>query len=117
MYKLIYKPTRIKPPCATLLDNIYTNIQITIDSFKSGIIISDIRDHFFVFGIFYDMRFNPTHEAFKTRCFTEKNIIKFANILNNNKRESLYKNNKAQNLFTAFYDFFLENFENIFPEK
>ena len=38
MYKLIYKPTRIKPPCATLLDNIYTNIQITIDGSKSGII-------------------------------------------------------------------------------
>ena len=72
MYKLIYKPTRIKPPCATLLVNIYTNIHITIDSSKSGIIISDISDHFIVFGIFDDMRFNPTHEAFKTRCFTEK---------------------------------------------
>ena len=110
MYKLIYKPTRIKPPCATLLDNIYTNIQITIYSSKSGIIISDISDHFFVFGIFHDMRFNPTHEAFKTRCFTENNIVKFANILNNKKWESLYINNNAQNLFTTFYDFFLENF-------
>ena len=72
MYKLIYKPTRIKPPCATLLDNIYTNIQITIDSSKSGNIISDISDHFFVFGIFDDMRFNSTHHAFKKRCYTEK---------------------------------------------
>ena len=43
MYKLIYKPTGIKPPRATLLDNIYTNIQITIDGSKSGIIISDIN--------------------------------------------------------------------------
>ena len=85
MYKLIYKPTRIKPPCATLLDNIYTNIQITIDSSKSGIIISDISDNFFVFGIFDDMRFIPTHEAFKTRWFTEKYIVKFTNILNNKK--------------------------------
>ena len=64
-HKLIYKPTRIKPPCATLLDNINTNIQITIASSKSGIIISDISDHFFVFGIFDGMRFNPTHHAFK----------------------------------------------------
>ena len=55
------------------------------------------------------MRFNPTHEAFKTRCFTEKNIVKFVNILNNKKCESLYKNNNAQNLFTAFYDFFPGN--------
>ena len=82
MYKLIYKPTRIKK---NLFDNIYTSIQITIGSSKSGItcIISDISDNFFVFGIFDDMRFNPTHEAFKTRCFTEKNIVKFTNILNN----------------------------------
>ena len=83
MYKLIYKPTRIKPPCTTLLDNIYTNIQITIDSYKAGIIISNISDHFFVFGISGDMRFNPTHNAFRKRCFTEKNIAKFTNILNN----------------------------------
>ena len=105
MYKLIYKPTRIKLPCATLLDNIYTNIQITIDSSKSGIIISDISDHFFVIGIFDDIRFNPTYEAFKIRCFTAKNIVKFTNILNNKKWESLYINNNAQNSFTALYDF------------
>ena len=65
MYKLIYKPIRIKPSCATVLDNMYTNIQITIDSSKSGIIISNISDHFFVFGIFNDMRLNPTYHAFK----------------------------------------------------
>ena len=114
MYKLIYKLTRIKPPCATLLDNNYTNIQITIDSSKSGILISD---HFFVFGIFDDMRINPTHHAFKKRCFTEKNIAKFSNILYNKNWWSLYINNYAQKSFTAFYSFFLENFENIFPEK
>ena len=30
MYKHIHKPTREKPPSATLLDNMYTNTQITI---------------------------------------------------------------------------------------
>ena len=81
MYNLMYKPTRIKPPCATLLDNIYTNIQITIDSSKSGIIISDISDHLFVFGIFDDMRFNSTHHALKNDAVRKKNA-KFTNILN-----------------------------------
>ena len=42
MHKLIHKPTSIKPPCATLLDNISTNIQITVDGSKSGITISYI---------------------------------------------------------------------------
>ena len=72
MYKLVYKPSRINPQCARLLDNIYTNIQITIDSSKSGIIISDISDHFFVFGIFDDMRINPTHHAFKNDVLRRK---------------------------------------------
>ena len=46
-----------------------------------------------------------------------KKFVKFTNILNNQNWGNLYINNNAQNLFTAFYDFFLENFENIFPEK
>ena len=82
MYKLIYKPTRINPPCATLLDNIYTNIQITVDSYKSGITISDISDYFYVFSIFEDTRFNLTHHAFKT-MFNGDNMVKCTNILNN----------------------------------
>ena len=60
MYKLIYKPTRVKPPSATLLDNIYTNIQITIDNCESGILTSNISDHFFVFGFFDNMKINQT---------------------------------------------------------
>ena len=52
MYKLIHKPTRIKRPSATLLDNIYTNIPINIDSCTSGIVTSNISAHFFVLGAF-----------------------------------------------------------------
>ena len=58
MYKLIHKPTRIKTTSATLLDNIYTNIHINIDSCKSGILTSNISDHFLVFGIFDHMKIN-----------------------------------------------------------
>ena len=57
MYKLIHKPTRVKLPSATLLDNIYTNIQITIDNCESGILMSNIIDNFFVFD---NMKINQT---------------------------------------------------------
>ena len=53
MYKLIHKLTRMKPPSVTSLDIIYTNIQTTLYSFKSGIIISY---HFFVYCISEDMK-------------------------------------------------------------
>ena len=48
MYTLIHKPTRVKSPSASLLDNIYTNTQITIDNCQSGILTSIIIDHFFI---------------------------------------------------------------------
>ena len=31
MHKLIYKPTRINPPSATLFENIHTNLQIVVN--------------------------------------------------------------------------------------
>ena len=60
MHKLIHKPTRVKPPSATLLDNIYTNIQITVDSCESGILTSNFSDHFIVSGFFDNMKINQT---------------------------------------------------------
>ena len=74
MFQLIHKPTRIKSPSATLLENIYTNIQITIYSCKSCILTSNISDHFFVFGIFDDMRIKQTKILFK---YYKKNTSKF----------------------------------------
>ena len=65
MFQLIHKPTQIKLPSATRLDNIYTNINITIDSCKSGILTSNISDNFFVFGIFDDMKINQTNILLK----------------------------------------------------
>ena len=117
MYKLIHKTTRIRPPSASLLDNIYTNTQITIDSCKSGILTSNISDHFFVFGIFNNMKISQTKNVSKIRYFTEKNISKYAKILNTKTWEYLEMHNNAQDSFTFCYNFFLSNFENVFPEK
>ena len=75
MYKLIHKPTRIKLPSATLLDNIYTNIPINIDSCKSGILTSNISDHFFVFGAFDNLQLNNDHNTYKIRNYTETKYI------------------------------------------
>ena len=72
MHTRIHKPTRVKPPSATLLDNIYTNIQITVDSCESGILTSNISDHFFVIGFFDNMKINKTQNYIRKRDFTEK---------------------------------------------
>ena len=41
-------PTRISPPSATLIDNIYSN-GIINDKDKSGILVNDISDHKIIF--------------------------------------------------------------------
>ena len=105
MYILIHKPTRIRPPSASLLDNIYTNTQITADSCKSGILTSNISYHLFVFGIFNNMKIRQTKNVSKIRYFTEKNISKYAKILNTKTWEYLEMHNNAQDSFTFFITF------------
>ena len=117
LYKLIHKPTRIRPPSATLLDNIYINTPITMDTCSSGIITSNISDHFFVFGIFYDLKINNFQNSIRKRNFTEKNISIFSKILKNKTWDALKLCTDAESAFTMFYNFFHTNFENIFPEK
>ena len=118
MYKLIHKPTRIKNPSATLLDNIYTNVQITIDNCVSGIITSNISDHFFVFAFFDNMIINQTQNYIRKRNLTENIYSKIHKKRKKNKTWG-YLNliNTAQDSFSFFYDFLKDTFEDIFPEK
>ena len=53
---IITKPTRITNHSATLIDHIYTNI--SNEDVKSGIIITDISDHFSVFATVMDKESN-----------------------------------------------------------
>ena len=57
------------PPSATLLDNTYTNIQITIDNCESGILTSNFSDHFIVF--FDNMKLKQTHNYIRKINLTE----------------------------------------------
>jgi hypothetical protein len=53
---LITKPTRVTEHSATIIDHMHTNI---VDGkFKSGIIISDVADHFATFTILFKHKHN-----------------------------------------------------------
>ena len=72
MYTLMHKETRIKPPSATLLDNIYTNIPINTDSCKSVILTRNISDHWFVFGALDNLKINNDYNTNKIKNYPEK---------------------------------------------
>ena len=113
LFKLIHKPTRIKPPSATSLDNIYTNYPITVDTCKSRILTSDISNHFFVFGIFDNL--NPKcSQRYCTRHYTVKKHIILFQIIKKIKWNTIYSTN-AQESFTYFQNVFLNSFESSFP--
>ena len=90
LFKLIHKPTRLKPPSATLLDNIYTNYPITVDTCKSVILTSDISDLFFVFGIFDNLNPKCSQRYCTRRHYTENNISSFSKSLKNQMEYNLF---------------------------
>jgi hypothetical protein len=53
---LITKPTRVTTHSATIIDHIYTN-NLNI-KYKSGILLSDLADHFGIFTILEDKKKN-----------------------------------------------------------
>jgi len=92
---LITKPTRITDHSATLIDHIYTNKQNLHAT--SGIIITDISDHF---GIFSTIKYNclqinntPSHKM--VRSFNDDNINKFNDILSQSDFTTVTNQNKV----------------------
>ena len=115
--KLITKPTRIYKNKRSLLDNIYTNLPVHIDSCQHGIIISDFSDHFAVFAIFSKTYSLPLHKYRKHRNFNDKNIHRFKIISNNKSWSDIYNTNSAQNCYAIFHSYIQNLFNDCFPEK
>ena len=66
LYPVINKPTRVCSNSSTLIDNIFTNS--IDDSSVSGIIFSDLSDHYPIFYI--SSVINTTHSGTKNSSFT-----------------------------------------------
>ena len=114
---LITLPTRITQSTATLLDHISTNI--ADDSFDTGIILSDISDHFPVFYIRYlkEQPKSKNTQTIKIRKMDENSKIKFKNLLDNTNWENIVNNYEPASAFDNFFDKINNCFESAFPER
>ena len=64
MIPVINKPTRVTKNTATAIDNIFIN-SVTTSKFKTGIIKSDISDHFPIFFVAdYNIHVKETKRTF-----------------------------------------------------
>ena len=80
----ITRPTRITPHSATLIDHIYSNDnRPTSQNSTSGIIITDVADHFGTFHIVNKCKQPPVQKYSQIRQTKTDNVLRFNNILAN----------------------------------
>jgi exonuclease III len=113
---LISKPTRITDHSATLIDNIFSNSNI--DTIESGILVTDVADHFGVFHIISKVNETKLSNTFKeVRSFTNDNISMFKRLLkcSDFSEVMLIKNPEAA--YKSFLNKFQEAFNTAFLLK
>ncbi len=109
----ITKPTRISSNSATLIDHIYSNL---ISSSISGIIVTDVADHFGIYHITSQRNKEPKQPKLTKRFFSENNINKLNKLLlQTNFAPAIQQDpNEAYNIFFKIYK---EKFDMAFPVK
>jgi len=116
-FPLITKPTRVTPNSATLIDNIFCNINPDRLSL-SGIFCTDISDHFPVFHIDLSVTCNIVNSKIQAiRELSERNINKFTTRLDNVDWSQILGNNSAQQAYTYFHNVITEHYDECFPVK
>lgn len=113
MHPTITRPSRATSHCATLIDNIFTNVMDT--NLTSGLLINDITDHLPVF-IIYDC---DVYDNFHDNCLqyrrvrTEDSMNSLVNDLIEYKWESVYNERDVD----VAYDKFLRIFKLLYDRN
>ena len=109
---LINRPTRIANNSSTLIDNIFTN---SLELTNSGIIISDISDHFPVYVFAPITMPTVSSSPALTRIFSDNNISKLKESLVQTDWSQVYNKDNANEAFNVFINLFMNLFNTHFP--
>ena len=99
---LITKPTRVTHLCASLIDNIYSNVPINTSKCDSGILEVSISDHYAIFAIDNSTHIKANAPQVTKRSFCNKNIENFRRCLNNQSWDFVYESEDLQAAFSRF---------------
>ena len=112
----ITMPTRIKPPSATLIDNIIFN---SLDyEITSGILLCDISDHFPVIQFIHSttsMTNSPRRETPKYRKFSKKNLEVFKAVIGNISWDEVLQSQDPHKTYATFLESFNSALDKAFP--
>ena len=110
---LIVKPTRLTGLSATLIDNIFTNVQPLPES---GILLSDLTDHF---PVFCHMNIKNEHHTpsprEKVRIINDDNLSLFKESLSNADWTEVFDSSNTDDAFNAFMSTTLFHFNTHIP--
>ena len=109
---LITKPTRITEQSSTLIDNIFTNVQPFP---QSGIILSDLTDHFPIFSHFPLHTVTHTFESVNKRCYNNENLLRFKESLSQTDWSDICNSHDPTISFAKFMEIFLTKFNDTIP--
>ena len=118
LISVINKPTRVSKRSMTCIDHIYTNSFINQELY-SGIIKTDIADHFPVFIVDKNMSTTnyPDSIVKRVRSFNEKNITAFKNNLAMTDWSLVLETQDPNLSYTVFLKQFSKIYDNSFPMK
>jgi hypothetical protein len=110
---LIHKPTRITDYSETLIDHIYSNNLLTKST--SGIIITDISDHFGIYHIVQNKSRNYKGQVATKRIISSENQLKFNHLLEQTDFSSILNMNCPEEAYDNFFQIYKTSFNLAFP--
>ena len=113
--QLISTTTRIQGNTVSLIDHILTNSNQNL--YESGVIISDISDHFPVFTIIPSNTKNKQAKHAFSRSFSHANVEKFREKLANTDWAMVTSKNDVNECYTIFWEKFSNHYNDCFQLK
>ena len=113
----ITKPTRVTRTSATLIDNIFSNIITRNSDTISGVLYTDISDHFPIFYIDYSNSKTKRESPVKKRIYSQANILSFSEQLSQYDWSKVMSDVDPQHAYTCFHTEFSTLYDKCFPVK
>ena len=112
---LINKPTRVTHKTATLIDNIFTNIYKHENKYLTGILTTDISDHYIIFHIAPSQFSQQKDHHLLIRLINSSNLEKYTTAIQNHDWSLVNHHNLCQTAFSYFSETLKGIFHDAFP--
>ena len=116
LFPTITKPTRVTSHSATLIDNIFCN-NILNEQALSGILYTDISDHYPIFYIDHSLKKTSKDVNITKRPYTPQNIAKFKTNLESHNWSAVLLHTETQTAYSQFHKEFSHIYDNCFPVR